>query len=48
MQSNLHLILSSICLQEQLRNSFRMYSLFLTIQYRLGDAFLKSSKDFIS
>lgn len=35
-------------LQQQLLKSFRMYRLFLTIQYNLGDAFLKSSKDFIN
>lgn len=47
MQSDLHLILSKHCLQQQLRNSLQVYRLFLIIQFRLGDAYIKSSKDFI-
>lgn len=48
MQSDLHLILSKNCLQQQLRNSMHAYRLFLSIQFSLGDAYLKSSKDFIN
>ncbi len=47
MQSNLPIILFENCLKQQLRNSFSVYRSFLAQQFRLGDSYLKSSKDFI-
>jgi hypothetical protein len=34
-------------LAQKLRMAIAMFSRFLSLQYRLGDSFLKSSKDFI-